>query len=70
MSDSCDPVDSSLPGSSVHGISQERILECVAISLSRGSSPPRDQSQISCIAADSLQLSHHPILSHGIVYVK
>ena len=34
----CDPRDCSLPGSSVHGISQARILEGVAISLSRGSS--------------------------------
>ena len=31
----CDPVDCSLPGSSVHGISQARILEWVAISYSR-----------------------------------
>ena len=32
----CEPVDNSLPGSSVHGISQARILEWVAISFSRG----------------------------------
>ena len=38
----CDHVDCSLPGSSVHGISQARILEWVAISFSRGSSQPRD----------------------------
>ena len=38
----CDPVDSSPPGSSVHGISQARILKWVAISFSRGSSQPRD----------------------------
>ena len=38
----CDPTDYDPPGSSVHGISQERILEWVAISFSRGSSPPRD----------------------------
>ena len=37
------------PGSSVHGISQVRILEWVAISLSRGSSLPRDQTHISCL---------------------
>ena len=37
----------SLPGSSVHGISQARILEWVAISSSRGSSRPREQSCIS-----------------------
>ena len=38
----CDPVDCSLPGSSVHGICQARILEWGAISFSRGSSRPRD----------------------------
>ena len=37
------PMDCSLPGSSVHGIFQARILECVAISLSRGSSQPTDK---------------------------
>ena len=34
----CDPMDCSLPGSSVHGISQARILERIAIPFSRGSS--------------------------------
>ena len=38
----CDPEDCSLPGSSVHGILQAKILELVAISFSRVSSPPRD----------------------------
>ena len=38
----CDPMDCSLPGSSVHGILQARILEWVANSFSRGSSPPMD----------------------------
>ena len=46
----CDPMDCSPPGSSVHGIPQARILERVAISFSRGSSQPRDQTYISCIA--------------------
>ena len=36
----CDPMDCSLPGSSVHGIFQARVLEWVAISFSRGSSWP------------------------------
>ena len=45
----CDPLDCSLPGSSVHGILQARILEWVAISFSRGSSGPRDGTWISCI---------------------
>ena len=46
----CNPVDCSLPGSSVHGILQARILQWVAISFSRGSSRLRDQTQVSCIA--------------------
>ena len=46
----CDPMDSSLPGSSVHGILQARILEWVDIFFSRGSSQPRDRTQVSCIA--------------------
>ena len=46
----CDPVDCSLPGSSIHGILQIRILEWVAISFSRGSSWPRDWTQVSSIA--------------------
>ena len=45
----CDPMNSSPPGSSVHGILQERILEWVAIPFSRGSSQPRDQTWVSCI---------------------
>ena len=45
----CDPMDCSLPGSSVHGILQARILEWVAMPFSRGSSQPRDQTHISCI---------------------
>ena len=44
-----DPMDCSLPGSSVHGIFQARILEWVAISSSRGSSRPRDWTHISCV---------------------
>ena len=45
----CDPVDCSLPGFSVHGILQARILEWVAISFSRGFFWPRDRTQVSCI---------------------
>ena len=40
----CDCVDCSPPGSSIHGVSQARVLEWVAISFSRGSCPPRDQT--------------------------
>ena len=50
MSDSCNPMDWSLPGYSVHGILQARILEWVAISFSRGSSSPRNRTQVSCTA--------------------
>ena len=52
-----DAMDCSPPGSSVQGISQTRRLEWVAISVSRGSSWPRDQTCKSCMW-DSLPLSH------------
>ena len=45
----CDPMEYSLPGSSLHGILQARVLEWGAISLSRGSSRPRDRTQVSRI---------------------
>ena len=47
----CDPMVYSLPGSSVHGILQARVLDWVAISFSRGSSRPMDQAQVSCLAS-------------------
>ena len=51
VSDSfCNRMDCSPPGSSVHGMSQARILEWVAFSFSRGSFQPRDQTQVSCVA--------------------
>ena len=50
----CDPMDCSLPGSSIHGIFQARILEWVAISSSRGSSQLRDQTHVSCIGRQIL----------------
>ena len=50
-----DPVDCSPPGSSVHGISPARILEWVAVLFSRGSSPSRNQTCVSCMWADSLE---------------
>ena len=46
----CDPTDCSLPGSSVHGIFQARILESGAIPFSRGSFWPRDQTWVSYLA--------------------
>ena len=59
----CHPMDCSPPGSSVHRISQARILDWVAISSSRGSSQPRDWTQVpyvSCVhwQVDSLPLGH------------
>ena len=50
MSDLCDPMDHSPPGSSADGILQARTLEWVAMPSSRGSSRFRDQTQVSCIA--------------------
>ena len=49
MSNSCDPTVRSSPGSSVHRISQARILEWVIISFPKGSSLPRDWTCVSCI---------------------
>ena len=46
----CDPMDCSLPGYSVHGILQARILEWVATSFSKGSFRLKDLAHISCIA--------------------
>ena len=45
----CSPINCSPPGSSVHGIFQARILECVAVSFSRVSSWPRDRTCVSSI---------------------
>ena len=42
-----DLMDCSLPGSSVHGVFQAIVLEWIAISFSRGSSQPRDGTQVS-----------------------
>ena len=46
----CDPMDCHLPGFFVHGILEARILEWVAMPFSRGSSWPRNQTGVSCIA--------------------
>ena len=52
-------MDYSLPGCSVHGILQARVLKWVAISFTRESSQPRDQTQVSCIDRQMLyRLSH------------
>ena len=55
----CNPMDSSLPGSSVHGISQARILEWVAISFSQRSSRPRDQTHVSYVFCIGKQVLYH-----------
>ena len=54
-----DRMDCSPPGSSVHGISQARILELAAISYSRGSSQTRDRTCIFCISCISRQILYH-----------
>ena len=72
----CDPMDCSLLGSSIHGLLQTRILEWVAISFSRGSSWPRDQTPVSCIAGRHFNLwairevlEEISSLSHSIVFL-
>ena len=52
----CNPMDCSPTGSSIHGISQARILEWVAIPFSRGSSQPRDWTHVSCVSCISRQI--------------
>ena len=59
VSDSLQPMDYSLPGSSVHGILQARILEWVAISYSRGSSRPRGGTSLSCFSWIGRQIVYH-----------
>ena len=55
----CRPTDCRPLGSSVHGIFQARLLEWVAISYSRGSSEPRDQTRVSRISCTSRQILYH-----------
>ena len=57
----CDPMDHSLLGSSVHGILQARILEWVAMPSSRGSSPPRDRTQVSYVSCIGRQVLYHQL---------
>ena len=52
----CDPMNSSLPGSSVHGILWARILEWFAIAFSRGSSRLREWTQVSWTAGRCFNL--------------
>ena len=55
----CDPMDSSPPVSSVHGILQVRILEWAAMLSSRGSSWPRDWTHVSYVSCTDRQVLHH-----------
>ena len=55
----CDPMNCSLPGSSIHGILQARILEWVVIAFSRGSSRPRDSTCLTCISRTGSKLLYH-----------
>ena len=63
-----DPMDCSPPGSSVHGISQARILEYIAISFSRWSFRPRGRTHASCIAGGffTAEPSGKPIIQNKI----
>ena len=63
----CDPTDCSLPGFSVHGIFQAIVLEWTAISFSRGSSQPRDQTQVSRIVDSDEQLQLLRVTSLNLV---
>ena len=66
----CNPMDCSLPGSSVHGIFQARVLEWVAISFSKGSFLPRDRTQVSCIVGRHFYcLSHQGNHSYHLYYI-
>ena len=53
----CDSMDCSLPGSSVHGVLQARILEWVAMPAFRGPSRPRDQTWVSHMAGGSFTIT-------------
>ena len=55
----CDPMDCNLPGSSVHGISQARIQEWVAISFSRGSSQLRNRTQVTYVSGIAKWVLYH-----------
>ena len=67
----CNSMDYIPPGSLVRGISQARILEWVAISFSRGSSQPRDQTHISCInrKIPYCGATREPHFAHSRVYM-
>ena len=61
----CNPMDCSLPASSIHGVSQARILEWVAISLSGGSFQPRGWTHVSCTGR---QILYPRVLSRSVIF--
>ena len=63
----CNPVDWGPAGSSVHGILQARILEWVATPSSRGSSQPKDQTQVSYISCIGRRVLYHSCLLGAIL---
>ena len=72
------PMDCSLPGSSIHGIFQARVLEWVAIFFSRGSSWPRGRTQVSRTAGrcfsiwatrEAFEWGGYPVLSSGLTII-
>ena len=68
----CHPMDCSLPGFSIHGIFQAKVPEWVAFSFSKGSSRPRDQTQISRITGRCFTLwatREAPHVNHRYTYI-
>ena len=55
----CDPLDHNLPGFSVHGILQAKILAWVAMPSSKGSSQPRDRTHVSFVSSTSRWVLYH-----------
>ena len=55
----CNPMDCSLPGSSVHRIFQARIMEWIAFSYSRESSQPKNQTRVSCLSCIGRWILYH-----------
>ena len=55
----CDPMNGSLPGSSVHGVFQERILEWVSMPSSRGVSQPRGRTHVSYVSCIGKRVLYH-----------
>ena len=64
----CNPVDHSLPGSSVHGILQATVMEWVVLPSSRGSSRPRGWTRVSCL--QHWQVRSLPLAPPGKAYIE